>query len=197
MRIDIVVQWGESKILSTYVHSTWEEGERKDFYQRGHSCGLRATGRRGGLRDWKLAVKRLGKSWYYALCMGLCNGTCSPTRELAPSFVVYDPIGNSTTRTWTCDPVEPSVARLIPAKAPCSGNFDLYILHTSTSACGYSQYFPVVCHRVTFLIVIRHTNMHDMRVCVSLYRYMYPPMYASLCDKRKANFLCESRWSSN
>lgn len=26
----------------------------------------------GSLRDWKLAVKRLGKSWYYALCMGLC-----------------------------------------------------------------------------------------------------------------------------
>lgn len=48
--VDIVAQWCESKILSTYAHGTWEERERRD-YQRGHSCGLRTAGRRGGLRD--------------------------------------------------------------------------------------------------------------------------------------------------
>lgn len=163
------------KILSS---GEGDSGGRVKFYRpsRARARGRRGAmwplvwpaggERKGGLRDWKLAVKRLGKSWYYALCMGLCNGTCSPTRELASSFVVYGPIGNSTTRTWTCDPFEPSVARLIPAKAPRSRNFDLYILHTDpTHAClRRSRYFPVVCRRVTFLIVIRHTVTHAMRV---------------------------------
>lgn len=73
---------------------------------------------------------------------------------------------------------------LIPAKAPCSGNFDLYILHTdpAMSACGCSRYFPVVCRRVTFLIVIRHTDTRDVRARGAL-RYIdtrvYPvPHYA-------------------
>lgn len=131
-------------------------------HQCGHSCGLWVVGGKDGLRDWKLAVKRLGKSWYYALCMGLCNGTCSPTREPAPSFVVYDPIANSTTRTWTCDPVEPPVARLIPAKALRVEvtSTSIYFTHRPPTLAYGSRYFPVVCRRVTFLIVIRHTHWH-------------------------------------
>lgn len=152
----------ESKILSTRYAQDRRVGT---WPLRVWSAMWLANGRGegGGLRDWKLAVKRLGKSWYYALCMGLCNGTCSPTREPARSVVVRrvrGPIGNFTTRTWTCDPESRlPVAGLILAKAPHSGNFDLYILRARRLR-RRSRYFPVVCRRVTFLIVIRHTHIN-------------------------------------
>lgn len=121
--------------------------------------------------------------------MGLCNGTCSPTREPAPVVRRVRPDRQFHNTNVNLRPRRARRSRgLIPAKAPCSGNFDLYILRPPTSARGCSRYFPVVCRRVTFLIVIRHTE-HARRACTRvrapLYRYwgVYPAPHYAIREK--------------
>lgn len=66
---------GTSGRVNFYRSTGWSmETESHDLSQQV------ASGREAYECDWKLTVKRLGargKSWYCALCMGLCNGTCS------------------------------------------------------------------------------------------------------------------------
>lgn len=168
----------ENKILSTWARGghLGEKGEKQ-------------SSERKGLRDWKLAVKRLGKSWYYALCMGLCNGTCNPTRERPPLNVVRRctaPIGNSTTRTWTCDSRRCALSArpIFPAAKTLQTSTSIFYTatrHTRPCHSPTESIFPRgMSSRVTFLIVIRsHRHIYTRAgECVCVRRRRAMPHYA-------------------
>jgi len=138
-------------------------------YQCGHSCGLRVVGGKDAIEsspwnDWG-SLDIMHYVWAYVTAPAARHASpprrssCT-TRSAIPQHE-RELATPSSLRSRGWSPRKLSVAVT---------STSIYFTHRPpTLACGHSRYFPVVCRRVTFLIVIRHTHRYVRRVRVRVH----------------------------